>query len=219
MPAVVPAILEQTREGFDDKNFIIERIPGVERIHVDFEDGDFVPATGLSVVKLDVLNPAFHYEAHLMARNPTEFIDYQIAGFRTIIIHYEAFANEAAVDEAASAISRLGMAPALAVNPETPVPVLKHFGDSIKHFLVMGVHPGRQGNPFLPETVKKVSELRQLLPHVTIEVDGGVSSGNASALMDAGADLLVVGSAIVMAPDPAASYMEIESSILSETKT
>ena len=94
MSVIVPAILEQTREGFDDKNFIIERIFGVERIQVDFEDGQFVPGQTLSVGKLDILNPAFHYEAHLMVKEPADFIDYQIAGFKTVIIHYEAFSRE-----------------------------------------------------------------------------------------------------------------------------
>jgi ribulose-phosphate 3-epimerase len=220
MPAIVPAILEQTRDGFDDKNFILERIPGVERIHVDFEDGQFVTSQTVPASKLDVLNPAFHYEAHLMAMEPTDFMDYQIAGFKTVMVHYEAFTSEEQVDNAAVAISKLGMVPAVAINPETPISVLRYFGDTIRHFLVMSVHPGRQGNPFLPESMDRVTELRRLLPHVTIEVDGGINSSNAHALITAGADLLVVGSAIVKANDPAASYAAIENSILaSETKT
>ena len=221
MPVVVPAILEQTKEGFDDKIFILERIPAVERIQVDFADGKFVPGQTLPAAKLDILNPAFHFEAHLMARRPADFIDYQIAGFKTLIIHYEAFASEEEIDNAAAAIIKLHMVPAVAVNPETPVSVLRYFGDTIRHFLVMGVHPGLQGNQFLPETIARVAELRRLLPHVTIEVDGGINSGNAHALITAGADLLVVGSAIVKSNDPAAAYADIENSILAapETKT
>jgi ribulose-phosphate 3-epimerase len=214
MSSIIPAILEQTREDFDDENFIIERIPGVERIHVDFADGKFVPHKTVPAAELDILNPAFHYEAHLMVDSPADFMDYQIAGFKSVIIHYEAFAAEEQVDNAASNIIKLGMAPAVAINPETPVSVLRYFGDTIRHFLIMSVHPGSQGNSFLPESIERVRELRAFLPHVTIEVDGGINSGNARLLLDAGADLVVVGSAIIKADYPAASYAEIENSIL-----
>lgn len=220
MSSIVPAILEQTIEEFDNKNFIIERISGVERIHIDFTDGKFVSSTSLPAGSLDVLNPAFHYEAHVMASQPTDFIDYQMAGFKTVVVHYEAFTSEEQVDLAATEISKLGMTPAIAINPETPVSVLRYFGDTINHFLVMSVNPGVQGNPFLPESADRVSELRELLPHVTIEVDGGINSSNAHSLITAGADLLVVGSAIVKANDPAASFAEIENSLhFTETKT
>lgn len=221
MSSIIPAILEQTREEFDDKNFIIERISGVERIHVDFiEAGQFGEQKTVTANKLDILNPAFHYEAHLMINQPEDFIDYQIAGFKTIIIHYEAFSGEEQVDNAATAIAKLGMAPSVAINPETPVSVLRYFGDTIRHFLVMSIHPGSQGTPFLPESIKRVAELRALLGHVTIEVDGGINSSNARSVISAGADLLVVGSAIVKASDPASAYAKIENSILiSETKT
>ncbi len=218
MSSIVPAIFEQDREAFDGKNFVIERIPGVERIHVDIADSIFVNGRTITVADLDVLNPAFHYEAHLMVENPSDFVDYNIAGFKTVIVHYEAFAKEEMVDEAASSISKLGMSPAVAINPETPVSVLRYFGDTIGHFLIMSVHPGAQGKPFINTTFDRVSELRQMLPHATIEVDGGLSSSNAHALISAGADLLVVGSAIVKSSDPAASFAEIESSILTETK-
>lgn len=220
MPSIVPAILEQTRESFDDKNFIIERIPAVDRIHVDFTDGQFVESGTVPASKLDVLNPAFHYEAHLMVKNPTDFIDYEIAGFKTVIIHYEAFAKEEDVDNAASAIAQLGMLPGVAINPETPISVLRYFGDTIKHFLIMSVKPGLQGNPFIPESINRVKELRDLVPHATIEVDGGINSSNGHLLINAGADLVVVGSAIVKANDPAAAFSEIENSLLAnETKT
>jgi len=221
MPVIVPAILEKTGEDFDDRNFILERISGVERIHVDFADGKFVSNQTLPAGKLDILNPAFHFEAHLMVKEPLDFIDYQIAGFKTVIIHYEAFASEELVDNAATAITKLGMVPGVAVNPETPASVLRYFGDTIRHFLIMTTHPGLQGNLFLPESIERIRELRRQLAHVTIEVDGGINSSNAYSLITAGADLLVVGSAIVKASNPAESYAEIENSILAapETKT
>jgi ribulose-phosphate 3-epimerase len=196
MPAIVPAILEESRPGFDDKVFQITRIPGVERIQVDFGDGDFVPHKTLAVGELEPLNPAFAWEAHLMVRQPKNFLDYQIAGFHTLTLHYEAFLKEEAVDDAASEIKKLGMVPAIALNPETPVSVLRYFGDTLSHFTLMSVHPGFQGQEFLTQTFERVRELKTILPHATIEVDGGIQPEAAGRLIEAGADLLVVGSGL-----------------------
>ncbi len=218
MSIIVPAILEQDKQNLIDKNFFIERIPGVERIHIDFADGKFVANTAVAAGEIELLNPAFHYEAHVMTTSPEDFLDYHIAGFKTVIVHYEAFNSEESIDEATKAIAKLGMTPGIAINPDTPVSVLRYFGDTVTHFLVMSVIPGKQGNPFIESSFEKIKELRKLLPHATIEVDGGVSSSNAKLLVDAGADLLVVGSAITKVSDPAAGFSAIEHALLSEIK-
>jgi len=206
MPFIIPSILEQTREGLDDKIFQVTRITGVERVQIDFGDGDFVPHTTLTVNELDPLNPAFQWEAHLMVRAPGNFLDYQIAGFTTIILHYEAFGTEQLLDDAASEIKKLGMKPGVAINPETPVSVLRYFGDTINHFTLLSVHPGAQGNPFLPQTPERVRQLRALLPHVEIEVDGGINQDTLPALKGAGADSYVIGSALYAAKSPQEAY-------------
>lgn len=210
MPTIVPAILEETREGLEDKVFQITRnISGVERIQVDFGDGDFVPHKTLSVAEFDPLNPAFYWEAHLMLRQPQNFLDYQIAGFKTIIIHYEAFTKEESVDAAAGEIKKLGLQPAIAINPETPVSVLRYFGDTIGHFVLLSIHPGFQGREFLPETFDRLAELKMALPNAILEVDGGINSSNIGRLKAAGADLLVIGSALSAGNEWQRNYDEL----------
>jgi ribulose-phosphate 3-epimerase len=213
MSTIVPAILEETREGLEDKIFQITRIPGVERIQVDFGDGDFVSHKTLDIAEFEPLNPAFTWEAHLMVRGPQNFLDYQIAGYQTLIIHYEAFAKEELVDEAALEIKKIGMVPAIALNPETPVSVLRYFGDTINQFTLLSVHPGFQGADFLRQTLDRVRELKTLLPNAIIEVDGGIRETNASSLVNAGADLLVVGSRLFETKDIEQTYKYLKTSL------
>jgi ribulose-phosphate 3-epimerase len=211
MPTIVPAILEETREGLEDKLFQITRVPGVERVQIDFADGEFVEHKTLGVTEFDSLNPAFHWEAHLMTKPPHNFLDYQIAGFKTIILHYEAFGKEEHLDDTLTEIKKCGLIPALAINPETPVSVLRYFGDTIQHFTVLSVHPGSQGQSFLEETYERVTELRNLIPHAIIEVDGGISQENIGGLIAAGSDLLAVGSALFETEDLNKNYSELAS--------
>ncbi len=214
MATIIPAILEETLENFNDKVFQIERVPGVERIQVDFGDGQFVSHKTLPVKQIDPLNPAYVWEAHLMIQQPHNFLDYQIAGFSAIIIHYEAFPTEESMEEATSAIAKLGMKPVIAIKPKTEVSSLRYFGDTIDQFLLMSVEPGFQHNPFLEETFERLRNFRKLLPHAILEVDGGVSESNASALVAAGADLLVVGSALFETNDVAENFSKIEQAML-----
>jgi len=213
MPAIVPAILEETRQGLEDKIFQITRIPEVERIQVDFGDGDFVPHKTLEVGEFDVLNPAFQWEAHLMIREPQNFLDYQIAGFQTIILHYEAFLKEELIDEAVTEIKKLGLIPGLAINPETPVSVLRYFGDTIDHFTLLSIHPGFQGRQFLPQTFDRVRQLKTILSSAIIEVDGGIREENAANLATAGADFLVVGSRLFETKDVSQAYKSLQTSL------
>src|SRR3989344_4741382 len=94
MAIILPAILEATKHAFEDKCFAITRIPGVEKIHVDFADGKFVSNKMLDIAEVEALSPGFEWEAHLMIENPEHILDYQIAGFKKIIVHYEAFSSQ-----------------------------------------------------------------------------------------------------------------------------
>lgn len=196
MSTILPAILEKTRQSFQDKAFAITRIPGVEKIHVDFADGQFVPNAMLDIEEFEPLNPAFEWEAHLMVREPQSFLDYQIVGFKKIILHYEAFANHNDLEQAIKKIVGKGLVPAVAVNPSTPVGELVKCAHLAAQFTLMSVVPGFQGAPFVSETTERLKELRKLLPNAILEVDGSVKLHNASGLAQAGADLLVVGSGL-----------------------
>lgn len=196
MATIVPAILEKDIDTFLDTTHKILSVQGVERIHVDFCDGIFVPNTTLPVSDIDPLNPAFVWEAHLMVQESVDFLDFQIAGFTTLLLHYEAFANTATIPEALRSIRGLGMKAGLVINPTTPIEVFKTFSEYTDQYLLMSVTPGFQGSPFIDAVFERLRALRKLLPHGILEVDGGVTETNIQALVDAGADLLVAGSAI-----------------------
>ncbi len=210
MAAILPAILEQTKNAFRDKASAITRIGGVTKIHVDFADGKFVPNRMLDIAEFDPLNPAFEWEAHLMIQSPGDFLDYQIAGFKKVIVHYEAFASPDDLRAAALAITKLGLTPAVAINPGTEVGKLAECRVFSKEFTLMGVVPGFQGAPFVAETYQRLNELRKLLPDAILEVDGSVKLHNVSDLARAGADLLVVGSGLWTDGNPGDQVLKLQ---------
>jgi len=209
MAQIVPAILEKTKEGFLDKLAKITKLPGVARIQVDFGDGLFVPNAMLPVSEIEVLSPAFHFEAHLMVKEPKDFFDYQLSGFKTLLVHYEAFSTPDGLMQAISAIKSAGLKPGICLKNETPVSVLEKFFPEVDQFQLMGIVPGFQGQPFLENTYERVVELRKRLPNAIIEVDGGVTLGNAKRLAQSGADLLIAGSALLKAADINIAYEQL----------
>lgn len=196
MATIVPAILETTMDGFLDKVAVLTKIPDATRIQIDFADGKFVPNTTVSVHDMDPLNPAFTWEAHLMIEEPVDFLDYQIAGFQILVVHYEGFKDKSQINSALESIRKLGMKAGLAINPETPVSTFRPHLEMADQLLLLSVVPGFQGNPFVEQTYDRVRELRELAPRGILEVDGGIKIHNIQPLQDAGADLLVVGSAL-----------------------
>lgn len=210
MAKIVPAILETTKAGFAERLNLAIKLPGMERIQVDFADGQFVPNKLLSVSEMDVLNPAFHFEAHLMLKSPMDFFDYELCGFKTIIVHYEAYANISDLKTAIKNIKDLGLKPGICINNSTPVEVLKEFYPDVSHFQIMGIVPGFQGQPFLENTFERIVELRKLLPNAMIEIDGGVNLKNIKKLAESGADFLSVGSALVKQPNVLEAYEKLK---------
>ncbi len=209
MAKIVPSILETSKDKFLDTYSREVKLSGVEKIQVDFGDGIFVPNKILPISEIDVLNPAFEWEAHLMVSEPKDFLDYQICGFKTIIIHYEAYKSGADLAEAISSIKNVGMEACLCIKNETPVSVLKVFEDRVKRFQIMGVDPGMQGRPLLPNTVSKIAELRNLCPNAIISVDGGINETNIKSVVQAGADYIVVGSVLTKAEDMGGAWEKL----------
>ncbi len=210
---IIPAILEKTAQDFTHKLVQIKAIGKLPRIQVDFCDGLFVNNESVAVEdighvpKLDKAE----WEAHLMVIHPKEFISYKEAGFSTVVVHYESFPEEKYLEEALENIRKLGMIPGIAISPETMVSVLRYYTDTIDHFTILSVEPGKQGNPFLESTYTRVQALREIAPNATIEVDGGVNAGNAGALVESGANYLVVGSALFETENIKQNYKDIES--------
>jgi ribulose-phosphate 3-epimerase len=214
MSTILPAILENTPEGFEDKAFLITRLPEVTKIHVDFADGKFVPSTALPIEDFEILNPAFHWEAHLMVKDPMDFLDYKIAGFKTVVVHYEAFSDKGKIAGVLEKIKSQGMNAGLAINPDTESSVLEAFIGLADQFTIMSVKPGFQGAPFEEDSIAKIEKLRKQLPNAIIEVDGSVNETTIQKLNAAGADLFVAGSAIVKSQNPQASFQHLQSLVI-----
>ena len=208
MPTIIPAILEETKEAFLQKLSLVSKIPGVERIQVDFGDGEFISNRLLSAAEIDGLNPAIHFEAHLMIKAPKDFLDYQICGFKTIIIHYEAYESAVDVKSALDELRKMGFKTGVAINPDTAVKVLKDL--VADQYLIMGVVPGRQGQAFISSTINRIGELRKLIPNAIIEVDGGINMDNVKEVAQVGADFIVAGSAVVGQENPNEAFEKLK---------
>lgn len=211
MATIVPAILEETKEGFAARAEQFERVPEARRIQVDFCDGVFVTGKTVGIKDVELLNPAVFWEAHIMAEAPSDFFDYQLAGFGLIVVHIEAFADDAQVQTALAAIRSLGLKVGLGVNPETDLQRVVPYAGLVDQYTLLTIHPGQQGQTMLPESLGRIHQLRTLLPNAVIEVDGGVKAGNIAAVAAAGADLLVVGSALQ--DEPVRRFQDLQSAL------
>jgi len=174
--------------------------------HVDIMDGVFVPniSFGFPVVAAAKKHATKPFDVHLMIVNPEKYIqEFANVGANVITVHYEACTH---LHRVVQLIKATGCKAGVAINPHTPVSLLQDILTELDLVLVMSVNPGFGGQQFIPQTLKKVSELRQMAniinPDLIIEVDGGVSILNIESLIRAGANALVVGSAIFAAENP-----------------
>ena len=190
MRQVVPSVLTKDPEDLERKIRILE--PLVDVIQLDIMDGEFVPNTSVGVGEIQRVSPRSRMEIHLMVKHPLEYIQpfARIGAFR-IIFHIESDDDAADVIRE---IRQLNVEPGIALNPPTPVEKIKPFLDSVSVVLVMGVNPGFQGQKFVPEVLSKVRVVKEIRPEIIIEVDGGVNPDTGPSLVDAGVDILNVGS-------------------------
>lgn len=203
-PAVVPSLLLCDFAHLEREIRRLEAAD-VATLHLDVMDGHFVPnlTYGLPLVETIRRLTRLPIEVHLMIDNPIEFaMRYREAGADLITIHREAIADPRG---ALTEVRRTGAATGMAINPATAVAALESCLDLCDLVLVMSVEPGFGGQQFDPVALDKLRELRQRAgPNVLLEVDGGVNDETIAACADAGADLLVVGSAIFRHSDYAA---------------
>ena len=175
-------------------------------LHIDIMDGVFVPniSYGFPVLEHVTRLAQKPLDVHLMIVQPEKFIpELQALGTHIMNVHYEACPH---LHRVVQQIREAGMLPAVTVNPATPVSLLKDIVCDVYMVLVMGVNPGFGGQKFIGHTVAKVRELKDLLlqtgSQALIEVDGGVNLDTGARLVEAGADVLVVGNAVFKAQDP-----------------
>lgn len=206
MIQVIPAILAKDQEEFVAK---VARVRGfAPLLHIDVMDGFFVPERTWAVPELmHHLLEGIPFEAHLMVSNPEHAVPVWIAsGATRVIFHAESTVREQMI---CRATTERCPSLALALNPETPISRITADLASYRHLMIMSVSPGRGGQAFQEIAMEKITALKQLRPSLHITVDGGVKRDNAAHIVAAGADALVVGSAITDAPDPEAAYREI----------
>jgi ribulose-phosphate 3-epimerase len=185
---------------------------GAKIFQFDVGDGHFVEPITIGPIVAQAISPLFRerggiLDVHLMVDNPEHHFEmFKEAGADHVTFHHEVVADPTPVIAHARG---LGLAVGVAFNPETePEEVAETAGD-VDLVLCMGVHPGYSGQAFIPETIERIRRLRELLPPIHIQVDGGVGLENVRELRQAGADLFVAGSSIFAQADPVAAYREL----------
>ena len=173
---------------------------GAEYLHFDVMDGVFVPSISFGMPVLASIKPLVKQvmDTHLMITEPIRYVEaFAKAGADILTIHYEACEDVRATLEK---IRECGMKTGLSISPDTPVEVLREFLGEVDMFLIMTVHPGFGGQKLIPETLDKVRELRGMLNERGLEtdfqVDGGIYASNIKDALDAGANVIVAGSAV-----------------------
>ncbi|WCB93691.1 Ribulose-phosphate 3-epimerase [Baekduia alba] len=183
---------------------------GARVIHVDIMDGHFVPPLSMGPQVLSALVelglPGVEYDVHLMVERPERIVaDFANAGASNITVHAEATPH---VNYAVQQIREHGCTAGVAVCPSTPLDVYREL--EVDLALCMTVNPGWGGQRFIAASPSKIERLRALLPDgAELEVDGGIDTSTAGLAADAGATLLVAGSALFGAPDPGQAYRDI----------
>lgn len=174
--------------------------------HIDIMDGIFVPniSFGFPVLKSITEHAKKTIDVHLMIVDPDRYIkEFALLGSTNLTVHYEACTH---LHRTLQAIKAEGMKAGVAINPHTPVNLLKDVIADIDQVIIMSVNPGFGGQSFIEYTYKKIRELKEIILNANastlIEIDGGVTDQNAEKLLASGADILVAGSFIFNSKDP-----------------
>ena len=199
MIGIVPSILsadftrlgEQVREA---------EAAGAERIQIDIMDGHFVPNITMGPLVVEAVRgcTSLPLEAHLMISNPEQYIeDFAKAGADVIIVHQESSPH---LHRIIQQIKGAGKKPAIALTPSSPTFLLADILSLLDMVLIMTVNPGFGGQEFIPETLPKIAHIRRMITErnlqCDVEVDGGIHEGTIRQAVQAGANLLVAGSAV-----------------------
>jgi len=204
MIKIAPSILSADFARLGDEIRAAEKA-GAHMLHVDVMDGHFVPniTIGPPVVESIRKVTGLPLDVHLMIDNPDAFIkDFASAGADILTVHYEATVH---LHRTLQSIKECGLKAGVSLNPATPVWSLDHILGDADMVLIMSVNPGFGGQEFIPGTLEKLRLLKKKISEsglqTLIEVDGGVKPGNAKEVAEAGADILVMGSAFFRSGD------------------
>lgn len=212
MIEIAPSILSADFTRLGQQIEAVERA-GASLLHVDVMDGRFVPniTVGLPVVKAISRATQLPIDAHLMIVEPGRYAEQFVkAGAQMVSIHIEADPH---AHRTLAAIKDAGGQAGIAINPATPLSALDEALKFADYVLLMSVNPGFGGQKFIPESLEKVRRLRKMIDErrlkARIEIDGGIDKENVAEIASAGAEIIVSGSAIFGAPDPAVALREL----------
>lgn len=173
---------------------------GAKYMHLDVMDGLFVPSISLGMPVIKSLRKATDvvFDTHLMINEPIRYIDdFVEAGSDIITFHLEATDK---VEETINKIKAAKVKAGIVINPETPVEAIKPYLSMVDMVLIMSVHPGFGGQKYIPEATDKIRQARKLIDeagyNIDLEVDGGVNLSNVKEVLEAGANVIVAGSAV-----------------------
>jgi ribulose-phosphate 3-epimerase len=183
-------------------------------MHVDVMDGVFVPniSFGFAIIRQIKAIAKKPLDVHLMIVDPDRYLqEFKDAGADVITVHYEACTH---LNRTIQKIKELGCKAGVAINPHTPVALLDDIIEDLDLVLIMSVNPGFGAQKFLPNTYKKIADVKRMSkernPGLYIEIDGGVDAGNTDKLLQTGANVLVAGNAVFSAADPNAAVSHLK---------
>ena len=209
---VAPSILSADFGNLERDTLMLNR-SAAEWVHVDIMDGVFVPniSFGFPVLNAVTKVSTKTIDTHLMICDPIRYVEKFVkAGSDYVTFHYEAAED---IDACIDAIHNAGAKAGISIKPATEPSVLKEWLPKLDMVLIMSVEPGFGGQSFMPHSLDKVRELKQMIatlnPDCLIEIDGGISAANAAEVFEAGVDVVVAGSAVFAAPDPEAEIVKI----------
>ena len=187
---------------------------GADFIHLDIMDGNFVPniSFGPRIVESIKSITSLPLEVHLMIEKPENHIKSFInAGGDIIIVHYETSKH---LDRLIQTINEAGVKSGIALNPATPLSVIEYLINKINILLLMTVNPGFGGQKFIPEMIDKIGKARKIIDNqkkaISLAVDGGINLDNISQVIEAGAEIIVVGQIISKSANPEMTIKKIK---------
>jgi ribulose-phosphate 3-epimerase len=206
MPVIIPAIFT------DDADALVRMLRASEEfapeVHIDVTDGSFVEKRSVAIADLAGMRSEIPVEVHLMVKEPLEAI-HQLTetSIRRIILHSEVVREARTVP---GLLRRQGFAIGLAVNPDTPIVSLYPWLAELDQAVVMGVIPGERGASLRTDTPNKIRELKLMWPRGTISTDGGMNAKTIPAVTQAGADRIIVATALWQSADPRSEYLALQ---------
>ena len=205
---IAPSILSADFARLAEEVSRLEKA-GADWLHIDVMDGHFVPNLTVGPPIVDALRKVttLPLDVHLMMTNPDAFIaEFAEAGADYLTVHVEACPH---LHRTVQSIKERGVKAGVTLNPATPAVALSEIVRDADLILIMSVNPGFGGQKFIPSSLEKIAEVRTLIDrtrsHALLEVDGGIKPDNADAILSAGADVLVAGSAVFSGGDYAAA--------------